>query len=385
VNEAFADAVIVAAGASRRMGGGDKLGADLGGQPLVAWAVNAMAAARSVRRLIFVAAPEMVEYVAHLECLRDTDATIVAGGAQRSDSVLAGVRAADADIVLVHDGARPLVSPTLVDAVARAAAEHGAAIPVVHVSDSLKSVTADVMSGAVEREGLVAAQTPQGARRELLLAAFAAADGRTFSDEASMLQAHGVTVATIAGDVSNIKVTRPDDLELVRSIARGRRGSAEARTGFGQDRPQFGRADGLWLGGVHIADAPRLHGHSDGDVCLHALATALLSAAGLGDLGRLFPADDVSSAGIASSALLRETVAQVTAAGWMATSAQIALSGARPRLGAARLDAMRAAIATIVGLSGDSVAVTASTGNLGGPDGKGLSISATALVTLVRA
>jgi 2-C-methyl-D-erythritol 4-phosphate cytidylyltransferase/2-C-methyl-D-erythritol 2,4-cyclodiphosphate synthase len=325
----------------------------------------------------------MVGYVADLDCLRESNATIVPGGAQRSDSVLAGVNASDADIVVIHDGARPLVSSALVDAVADAAARDGAAIAAVAVTDSLKRTAGSELAGAVERDSLVAAQTPQAARRDLLVHAFAAADGASFSDEAALLAADGVRVAVVPGERSNIKVTTPDDLELVRAIVRGR-SAALARTGFGQDSHQFGRADGLLLGGVRIAEAPRLHGHSDGDVALHALATAVLSAAGLGDLGRHVPPGDPATSAVASTQLLREVVSRVMSAGWTTTSAQVALTGARPRLGAARLDAMCAAIAELLGVTADVVSVTASTGNLSGAQGRGLAISATALVTLAR-
>lgn len=385
MNHAFADAVIVAAGASRRMDGVDKLAADVAGRPLLAWSVDAMAAARSVRRIVVVGAADKVDRLAAADWIKSNRATVVAGGETRGESVLAGIRVCEADIVLVHDGARPLVTPALADAVADASARSGAAIPVVPVADSLKATAGGTLTGALERDGLVAAQTPQGARRELLVDAFAAAGDRAFTDEAGLLQAYGVPVATIPGEVGNLKVTLAADLELVRLIAQGRHGGALARTGFGQDSHQFGREDGLWLGGVLIAEAPRLHGHSDGDVALHALATAILSAAGLGDLGRLFPADDAATTGAASALLLREAAARSATAGWRLSSAQVALAGSRPRLGSARLDAMRAVIAATLATAVDSVSLTASSGNLSGPEGKGLAISATAVVTMVRA
>ncbi|MDQ3938274.1 MAG: 2-C-methyl-D-erythritol 2,4-cyclodiphosphate synthase, partial [Chloroflexota bacterium] len=299
----LADAVIVAAGASRRMGGVDKLDAAVLGRPLLAWTVEQMSLASCVRRLILVARREQVGRLRDSAWIAESGAEVVAGGEQRSDSVLAGVRAADAPVVLVHDGARPLVSPALADAVALAAAKHGAAVPVVPVNDSLKRVSGGALTGSVERSGLCRAQTPQGARRKLLLAAFERARGASFSDEAGLLENHGVTVATVAGESANLKVTEPADLELVRAVVASRSGGAESRLGTGQDSHPFGPADGLWLGGVLFADAPRLYGHSDGDVALHALASALLSAAGVGDLGRLFPAGEPATAGAPSSQL----------------------------------------------------------------------------------
>jgi 2-C-methyl-D-erythritol 2,4-cyclodiphosphate synthase len=157
--------------------------------------------------------------------------------------------------------------------------------------------------------------------------------------------------------------------------------TATARTGIGQDSHAFGPAMPLMLGGVEIAGAPRLHGHSDGDVALHALADALLGAAGLGDLGRLFPADTRTPAGIASSDLIADVCRRIGSDGWRVASADLTIVGARPRLGN-DLDAMRARIAELLGLELSAVNVKASSGNLQGPDGAGRSLSAIAIAML---
>lgn len=384
MRERFADAVVVAAGASRRMGGFDKLEAPLAGRPLLAWSLEAMAAARSVRRVIVVAAPERVDRLAAARWLPG-GVTVVSGGPRRADSVLAGVSASDAPIVLIHDGARPLVTPELADAVAAASAEHGAAIPILASADSLKRVDGAWLAGSVERDAVVRAQTPQGARRELLLEAYAAAGGRAHADEAGLLEAHGWRVATVAGEATNLKVTEPADLEIVQALAHARLGAAPTRTGFGQDSHTFGREDGLWLCGVLVDHAPRLHGHSDGDAGLHALATAILSGSGHGDLGQLFPASDASTSGTPSSRLLAVALDRCVGAGWRPAWVQLALLGARPRLGRARLEEMRRTVAALLELDEQQVAVSASTGNLTGAEGAGRAIAATALVTLARA
>lgn len=375
----FADAVIVAAGGSTRMGGGDKMAEGLLGRSLLQWSVDNMAAAGSVARVIVVARPDRVADLAAQPWL--SGATVVAGGKRRSDSVRAGVTAATADVVLVHDGARPLASPALADAVANAAAQHGAAVPVVPVVDSLKRDKGETLGESVERDGLVRAQTPQGARRQLLVDAMAAAGDEAFSDEAALLESRGIAIATVPGEPQNIKVTLAQDLEMVRALARG---SAEARVGLGQDSHAFGPDLGLWLGGIQIEAAPRLYGHSDGDVVLHALATAILSATGNGDLGQLFPSDDSRTTGIASSNLLRHAVTMANQSGWAVESAQVSLVGARPKLGGHWLDQMAANVAGLLALSRDSVAINASTGNLSGDAGAGRVITATALIGLRR-
>jgi len=154
------------------------------------------------------------------------------------------------------------------------------------------------------------------------------------------------------------------------------------RIGYGHDRHPFGPGEPLQLGGVAITGAPRLHGHSDGDVALHAIADAMLGAAGLGDLGRLAPDDARTPRGIESRTLLGLARARAQEAGWSASAVDLTITGARPRLGE-RLDAMADAIAELLGLQRSAVSVKASTGNLQGPEGEGRAVAATAIVTLL--
>jgi 2-C-methyl-D-erythritol 4-phosphate cytidylyltransferase/2-C-methyl-D-erythritol 2,4-cyclodiphosphate synthase len=382
----YADAVIVAAGGATRMGGIDKMAAPVLGRSLLQWSVEQMAAAQSVARVVVVVRPERVDELAAAPWL--SAAKVLPGGERRSDSVRVGVAATTAEVVLVHDGARPLASPALADAVAAAAAQHGAAVPVLPVVDSIKRDSGARLGTSVERAGLVRAQTPQGARRALLLDALGAAGDEAFSDEAALLESRGVPVATVPGEPANLKVTEPADLELVRAIAAGTHSAGGDEVGLhfglGQDSHGFGTDDGLWLGGVLIPDAPRLYGHSDGDVVLHALANALLAACGLPDLGRVFPSTDAATAGVASGSLLEDVVKRAEQAGWRVGRAQVALVGARPRLGGRWLDEMRDRISRLLGLEVEDVALTASTGNLNGAEGAGRVISATALVGVLR-
>jgi 2-C-methyl-D-erythritol 4-phosphate cytidylyltransferase / 2-C-methyl-D-erythritol 2,4-cyclodiphosphate synthase len=384
----YADVVLVAAGASRRMGGVDKVLAPLLGRPMLAWALDGIAAASAVRRLIVVVAPERVAELANLPWLRAAAVQVVAGGPRRQASVAAGLAQADAEVILVHDGARPLVAPTLVDEVAAAARAHGAAIPVRPIAETLKRIRDGAVHETLARADLATAQTPQGARLDVLLAALAATraaepSAPEFTDEAAMLEAHGVPVTAVTGQADNLKVTTRDDLRLAEALLAARLGGA--RTAMGRDSHPFGPGQGLMLGGIEIPEAPRLHGHSDGDAALHAIADALLGMAGLGDLGRRFPAGDPTTFGAASAALLQTVVADAAAAGWRATAVDLQIEGRRPQLGGTRLDAMRDAIADLLELSREAVSVRASTGNLDGPTGAGRSIAAVALVTAVPA
>ena len=391
-----ADAIVVAAGQSMRMGGLDKLAAVIGGRPLLAWAIDAVAAAPEVERIVVVTAPERVEELAAAGWLPASVTAVVAGGPRRQESVRAGFDALPAAgvgedrVVLVHDGARPVATPALASAVAAAAAEHGAAIPALSVSETLKRIADGRVVGTVDRSDLATAQTPQGARRSVLERAWSIhpADGpATFTDEAALLEACRIAVHVVPGEPGNLKVTLPDDLGRVRaalavpstpSAARG------VRVGLGSDSHPFGPGEPLALGGIELAGAPRLHGHSDGDVVLHAVADALLGAAGLGDLGRLHPADERTTRGVASTVLVRDVVRRVREAGYRPTGVDVTIVGARPRL-AEHLDAMAAALAAILELEPGAVGVKASTGNLAGMEGAGRGIAAQAAVTVAEA
>ena len=387
------DVVVVAAGASTRMGGLDKLHVPVGGRPLLAWTLAALAAAPVVRRIVVVTAPERVAEVAGAAWLPTSVERVVAGGARRQDSVAAGVVAlgpgSPDDVVLVHDGARPLVSAALVEQVAAAAAAQGAAIPVLPVAETLKRIEDGRVAATVDRAALAAAQTPQGVRRDVLARAWAEhppGGAATWTDEASLLEACRIRVHAVPGESTNLKVTLPDDLARVEAalIARGAIAPAlpAVRVGFGDDLHPFGPGGPLALGGVVIEGAPALHGHSDGDVALHAVCDALLGAAGLGDLGRHFPPGAATPAGISSRDLLTTCVERVRTAGFAPVSIDVTVVASRPRL-AGRLDEMTAAVAGLVGLPVDQVNVKASTGNLAGFEGAGRGIAARAVAVIV--
>ena len=384
------DAIVVAAGTSTRMDGIDKRLAALGGRPLLARTVDAVAASPLVERIVLVMGPgPALDAIRPL--LPEAVIAIVPGGEHRGASVAAGLAAlatldgagADPDrVVLVHDGARPLVTAGLVTAVAEAANLYGAAIPVVAVADTVRRADHDELGEIVEREGLVGAQTPQGARSGLLRDALRRypADGpEQFTDEAALLMACTIRVHPIPGDPVNLKVTLPADLARADALFRAR---LERRVGEGRDSHPFGPGEPLHLGGIEVAGAPRLYGHSDGDVALHALADALLGAAALGDLGRLFPADARTPRGIGSRELLTTVVDRLRESGWRPASVDLTITGARPRL-AGHLEAMRVAIAGLLGLPSSEVNVKASSGNLEGAAGAGRVLAATATVTIV--
>jgi 2-C-methyl-D-erythritol 4-phosphate cytidylyltransferase / 2-C-methyl-D-erythritol 2,4-cyclodiphosphate synthase len=386
-----ADAIIVAAGSSTRMGGTDKLLAMIDGRPLLAHAVAAIERSDDVGSVVVVTTDDRRRALVAGGWLDGSSAVFVDGGERRQDSVRAGFAALERvapdpggdRVVLIHDGARPIVTASLVRDVIAATERSGAAVPIVPISDTVKRVVDGRIEATVDRSDLGAAQTPQGVRRGLLrdaLASPAAADG-TWTDEAGLLEACNIAVHVVPGDPANVKVTVPADLDRVAGLIGDAIGAR--RTGIGQDSHPFGPGEPLHLGGIKIAGAPALHGHSDGDVALHALSDALLGAAGSGDLGRLFPAGPSTPRGVDSRELLAAIVARLAGDGWQPSSVDLTIVAARPRLGG-HLESMRTAIASILGMPVEAVNVKASTGNLDGSEGAGRAISALAIATIER-
>jgi len=387
------DAIVVAAGSSARMGGIDKLTWPIAGRPLLAYAVDALASVPEVDNVVIVTTATARDDLAGASWLPGAVRAVVPGGPRRQDSVGAGFAALEAlipdpageRIVLIHDGARPAVPSSLIADIVVAARQHGAAIPVLPVAETVKRVDRGRVVETVDRSALSLAQTPQGVRRAVWRRAMAdpVATDLVWTDEAALLEACTIEVHAVPGDPSNIKVTVPDDLARVAAQLTGQPASATPtqRSGIGIDSHPFGPDSPLELGGVIFDGVPRLAGHSDGDVALHALADALLGAAGLGDLGRLFPSDATTPVGVASRELLAVVVERLAGAGWRPTSVDLTVVAARPRLGR-RLEEMRVAIAGILGSDPSRVSVKASTGNLDGSDGAGRTITAFALATI---
>ncbi len=221
----FADAVVLAAGGSTRMNSFDKIQFPILGRPLVAWTVAAAAAAPAVRNVILVVRPGQEAALEGESWVQESGVRLVRGGERRQESVAAGVDACDADIVVIHDGARPLATSALVDAVANAALESGAAVPLVSLTESLRRLRRDSIVDWMDRYGLNLAQTPQAIRRGLLLDAYAVHDpwgSEGIVDETLLVQMIGATVTPVRGERANIKVTVPEDIQIVTALLQSR-------------------------------------------------------------------------------------------------------------------------------------------------------------------
>jgi 2-C-methyl-D-erythritol 4-phosphate cytidylyltransferase/2-C-methyl-D-erythritol 2,4-cyclodiphosphate synthase len=379
---------VVAAGRGERLGAPEKVLLPLAGRPMLAWPLAALERAAAIGNVVIVSGPHTREAIAalvHHEGFAKVRA-IVAGGERRQDSVAAGLAALPkgTEVVVIHDGARPMAEAELFDRCARAAAETGAAIAATPVADTLKRVAVETIAGTVDRTGLWAAQTPQAFRLETLRRAMTASPDETVTDEARLCEAAGIPVAIVPASPANLKVTHPGDVAVADALLRARLPLAPAsvRTGIGYDAHRFAPGRRLVLGGVEIAYDRGLAGHSDADVLLHAIADALLGAAALGDIGQHFPPSDDRFRDADSQDLLREVVRRVREAGWAPAQVDATVIAEAPRL-APRVPLMRERIAACLGIASEAVGVKATTNEGMGAIGRGEGIAALATATLV--
>ena len=388
-------AILVAAGRSTRMGS-DKLWEDLWGRPAWRWSLDVLLADADLANIAIAVPSEAVDRYTDALPPGDGRCLVVPGGDSRPDSVIAGLWAltgaghADETLVLVHDAARPAVTPELVAAVVTAArGVRGAVVPVVPVIDSLKRVRGERVVAPVEREEVVAAQTPQAARLGALRAAIeeAHAWGRPITDDAAALAAAGVPVHVVAGDPANRKLTEPADLVPMRAqLAAAATGVAleappGARWGIGFDAHRLVDGRPMLVAGVAFPDEERgPEGHSDGDAALHALIDALLGAAALGDVGTLFPPDGEAWKGADSANLVARAVERLRDAGWRPAGADLTVAVASPRIADRRADLVER-IADLLGVKPEAVSVKGTTSDgLGFAGSDGLAAWAVASV-----
>lgn len=303
------------------------------------------------------------------------------GGALRQDSVRLGLAALPVRpaSVLVHDAARPFLSPALVRSVCQELAQGAAGvIPAISVTDTIKTVENGRVTATLPRDGLAAVQTPQGFQLQTLLNAHAHAleAGLAVTDDASLLEALGFEVRVIQGEAANVKITRPEDLDLLRDEAP----IPSIRTGMGYDVHRYGQGRPMRLGGVSIPNAPEVLAHSDGDVLLHALSDALLGCACLGDIGQHFSDKDARFEGISSAILLHQVLDMVREAGCTPCHVDMTIVAQVPKLAPYR-EEIKKNVARLMGLPASSVNLKATTEEHLGFTGRSEGIKAYAVVT----
>ena len=396
--------ILVAAGSGTRLGASvPKAFVEVAGASILERALRSVLGIAEPAQIVVVA-PELQLARAHDIAMDVAGAasaygSVVVGGDTRQRSVAAGLTqlVASVDTVLVHDAARSLTPPALFESVIAAVRSSGAGVvPGLAVADTIKQVDwLGSVERTVDRSQLVAVQTPQGFARRVLESSYAAAT-QEFTDDAAVVAASGHSVVVTDGDPLAFKITTPWDLARAESLVAAARDEpgpyatahaiaavpavpSQLRTGIGVDVHAFDTASPLWLGGLYWPDEPGLSGHSDGDVVAHAVCDALLSAAGLGDIGLRFGTDDPRFENAHGDVFLSAVAELLATEGFAISNVAVQIVSNRPKLAPRRAE-VEARLSELVGAP---VSVSATTSDALGFTGRGEGVTAiaTALVS----
>lgn len=399
LGEKQAVAIVAAAGAGERMGPGrPKLLREIAGEPVLIRTLHRLDLPELEAVFLLLHPGEKGKILSLLEYELSTygrrrQLVIVDGGSSRQESVFAGLRAAarwsgwrvpEADrLVLIHDGARPLVGEELIRRVLAAAARTGAAAAGVPVKDTIKEVGEDgVVLATPDRRRLWAVQTPQVFSWPVIYQAHlkAAAEGFFATDDCALAEYAGHPVQMVMGSYANLKITTPEDLQAAAAMVGGT-ATPQYRVGHGFDLHRLAAGRRLVLGGVEIPSPVGLAGHSDADVAVHAVIDALLGAAAAGDIGALFPDNDPAYKDIDSCLLLAEVREKLATAGCRPVNLDLTIIAQQPKIAPYR-ESMKKKLAAVLGLAETAVSIKATTTEGLGPTGRGEGIAAHAVVLL---
>ena len=379
----IAGAILLAAGQALRMGR-NKMLLPLLGKTVLERSFDALSACEAISSLVLVASADTMEACQTLARCSKKPCTVVAGGAERQDSVLRGLRAlSGADIAVIHDGARCLATEEVILRTIESARQFGSGVAAVPAKDTVKRADGPRVLETLRRSELSLMQTPQTFRYDWILSAYEQAErtGLRGTDDASLLEAMGRPVYLSEGSYENLKMTTEDDVIAARAILARREGKSPVRVGFGEDAHRLVEGRKLILGGVEIPWEKGLLGHSDADVLTHALMDALLGALALGDIGKLFPDTDPAYAGADSVELLKEVMRRVGEAGYALVNADCTLIAQAPKLAPYR-ETMRERLAGAMNAPVSAVSVKATTTERMGFEGRQEGISARCTVLL---
>lgn len=378
-------AIIAAGGRGARLGAGrPKQLLELGGRTMLERSLDPFLELDLVRELVVALPAELASRPPEYLRAAAKPLRIVAGGPTRQASVASAFEAvsADADVLVIHDAARPFVTRALIVSTIEAAAEHGAALAAVRASDTIREVAAGTgrVVRTLERDAIYLAQTPQAFRRDVLRDAIALGrTGHAGTDEAALAERAGHAVRLVEGDPRNIKITTEADLTIARALVAPPALAMRVGTGYDLHRLVPGRP--LVLGGVTLPFDRGLAGHSDADAVCHAVADAILGAAGAGNLGRLFPDTDPRWKDVVSTDLLREAARLVREAGFLVENLDVVIIAERPRI-EPHAEAMCAALAGALGIEAASISVKGKTNEGVGEIGRGEAIAVHAVALL---
>lgn len=327
----LASFIIMAAGSGSRLGGKPKQFRDLGGVPVWFWSARTadqLFKRGSVGEIILVAPDDHEEEIDRWTAHISAPFKIVRGGSVRAESVDNGVKESRCAFVMIHDAARPFIDVDLCERLLDAAIKAGASVPILPSVDSLRSISDDV-STPVDRSKIFRKQTPQCFNKSKL--AELISDSLTDrTDEISLFEEAGLAVEYVTGSESAFKITSEFDWRVALGLVTS---STETRVGYGWDVHELVPGRRLVLGGEEIPCSLGLLGHSDADLICHAISDALLGAAGLGDIGTIFPASDERFKDADSTRLMEESAARVAAEGWRIVWIDATLIAQIPRLG----------------------------------------------------
>lgn len=370
-------AIITAGGRGRRMGSRiPKQFLSVGGKSILEATVEKFYFSPMTDSIVVVVNSDYVEHTKSLMTDRFAKRIdVVAGGESRQESVFNAIKhiertAADTDIVLVHDGVRPYVSNDIIERVIMASAEAGGAVAVIPPKDTIRSLR----GGMLVRDELFCVQTPQGFEAGVLIEAYrkAMADGFSGTDDSSLVERLGAHFDLVDGSYENIKITTPEDLRM------------ENRIGTGFDVHRFAADRKLILGGVEIPYEKGLLGHSDADVLTHAVIDAMLGAAALGDIGRIFPDSDPAYRDISSMDLLMRTWNTVRDRGYSVVNVDATIICEKPGL-SPYITRMKENIADVLSIDAGRVSIKATTTEQLGFTGREEGIAAQAVCLLAGA
>ena len=378
-------AVIAAAGSSSRMGK-DKMLIPLLGKSVISHTVSVFKEMGFFDEIIIVSAEKNIP-VFHDEMEKSglsDSVNIIKGGATRGESSLSGINAANSEFVMIHDGARPLVTKEIIENTLTACIKSGCAAAGVKPKDTIKTVTSEgVIQSTVPRETAVLIQTPQAFLRDSIKAAYEKF-GLNETDDCALMEKMGASIEIVEGSYENIKLTTKEDVLTAQSILKSREGKGAdpgMRIGTGFDTHRLVEGRPLILGGVNIPYEKGLLGHSDADVLVHAVIDALFGAAALGDIGTHFPDTDERYKGADSLVLLEEACRLVREAGYEIGNIDTTIIVQKPKM-APFIDAMRENLARAMGIDVDFVSVKAKTNEQMGFTGRSEGIEARAVALI---
>jgi 2-C-methyl-D-erythritol 4-phosphate cytidylyltransferase/2-C-methyl-D-erythritol 2,4-cyclodiphosphate synthase len=377
-------AIIAAGGRGTRFGGAHpKQIASLGGRSILQRSVDAFLASPCVTDIVVALPAELLASPPIRLGNAGKPVEVVAGGTRRQDSVANAFAAVSgrADIVVIHDAARPLVTPAVIERTVAAAGQWGAAIAAVRAHDTVKRVESNAVVATLPRDEIYLAQTPQAFRIDVLRDALAA--GGDVTDEASLAERAGHPVRIVEGDPWNLKITTPGDLDVAERLLAGRQSPPLVRIGNGYDLHRLVPDRRLILAGVVIPFEKGLEGHSDADVVCHAVTDAILGACGAGDIGRHFPDTDPAWKDADSVGLLRRAAAMVREKGFEIANVDVVVIAQKPKL-LPFLETMVANLADALAVEPGEVSIKGKTNEGVDSMGAGESIAAHAVALVMR-